>query len=90
MILERTDCLDSAGSSTSHNLIGFHGLLCRLLYFIYVDDDVRTSQETNILASTACCGDSFTFLYVDCVRTSQETNTLASTACCRDSFNFYM
>jgi hypothetical protein len=40
------------------------------------------------LASTACYGDSFTFLYVDDVRTSEETHLLASTACYRSSFTF--
>jgi hypothetical protein len=29
----RTECLDNVGSSTSHNLIGLHGLLRRELYF---------------------------------------------------------
>jgi hypothetical protein len=27
-------------------------------------DDVRTSQETRLSASTTCCGDSVTLLYV--------------------------
>jgi hypothetical protein len=40
--------------------------------------DVRTSQETNVRASTICYGDSFTFLHVNDVRPSQETRVLAS------------
>jgi hypothetical protein len=31
--------------------------------------DIRTSQETHLWASTACYGDTFTFLYLDDVRT---------------------
>jgi hypothetical protein len=50
-------------------------------------DDVRTSQETPN-ASTACYGDSFTFLYVDDVRTSQDTHLWAYTSCYGDSFNY--
>jgi hypothetical protein len=41
--------------------------------FLHVDD-VHTSQETHMRASTACSGDSFTSLYVDDVCTSQETH----------------
>jgi hypothetical protein len=37
-----------------------HGLLWGLLYFLYVDD-IRTSQETYLWASTVCCGNGFTF-----------------------------
>jgi hypothetical protein len=43
------------------------------LLFKYVDD-VRTSQETHLWASTACYGNGFTILYADNVRTSRETN----------------
>jgi hypothetical protein len=40
--------------------MGFHGLLRgQLCYLIY---DICTSQETHLRASTACYGDSFTFL----------------------------
>jgi hypothetical protein len=49
-------------------------------------DDVRTSQETYLWASTAYYGDTFTFLYVDDVRTSQETYLWASTACYGHNF----
>jgi hypothetical protein len=49
--------------------MSLHGLLCGCLYFLYVVD-ARASQETH--ASTACYGDSVTFVYVDGVRTSQE------------------
>jgi hypothetical protein len=41
---------------------------------------------TTLWASTACYGDSFTFLYVDDVRTSQEAR--ASTVSYGDSFTF--
>jgi hypothetical protein len=44
------------------------------LLFLYADE-VRTSQETRLWASTACYRDRFTFLYVDDVRTSQKTPT---------------
>jgi hypothetical protein len=54
---------------------------------LYVDD-VHTSQETCLWASTAFYGDSFDFLYVDDVRTSQETHLWTSTACYGDSFTF--
>jgi hypothetical protein len=50
---------------------------------IYIDD-VRTSREKP--NSTACYGNSFTFLYVNGVRTSPETHLRASTACSGDSF----
>jgi hypothetical protein len=40
--------------------MGLHVLLRGQLYFLYVAD-VRTSQETQLWASTACYGDSFTF-----------------------------
>jgi hypothetical protein len=36
-------------------------------------DDVRTSQETHLGASTACHGYSFSILHVDDISTSQET-----------------
>jgi hypothetical protein len=54
-----------------------------LLFYV---DDIRTSQETHVWASTACYGDSFNFLYVDDVCTSQETRLWSSTACHGDSF----
>jgi hypothetical protein len=44
----------------------------RLTTVLYVDD-VHTSWKAHLLAPTACCGDSFTFLYVNNVRTSQVT-----------------
>jgi hypothetical protein len=40
------------------------------LLFLYVDD-VRTSQDTQVWASTACYRDIFSFIYVD-LHTSQE------------------
>jgi hypothetical protein len=55
------------------------------LLFLYVDD-VRTSQETRLWASTACYEGSFTFLYVDDVRPSQGGQF--SMACYKDSFTF--
>jgi hypothetical protein len=39
---------------------------------LYVDD-VHTSQETYLWASTACYGDDFTLSYVDDFHTSQGT-----------------
>jgi hypothetical protein len=51
---------------------------------LYVDD-VRTSQESYLSASTAYYRKSFALLYVDDVRTSQETQNY--TACYGDSFN---
>jgi hypothetical protein len=60
-------------------------LLRGLLYsFIYIDD-VRTSEETRICASTTCYGDSITLFYIDDVRTSEETRVCASTTCYGDS-----
>jgi hypothetical protein len=56
---------------------------------LYVDD-VRTSQETHLLASTAYYSDSSTLLYVDDVRTSQETHLLASRAYYGDSFTPFL
>jgi hypothetical protein len=53
-------------------------------------DDVRTSQETHLWASTACYRDSFTVLYVDDVRTSQETHLWAYMACYGDSLPVYV
>jgi hypothetical protein len=44
-------------------------------------NDVPTSQETNLWASTACHGDNVVSLYVDDVYTSQGTLLWASTAC---------
>jgi hypothetical protein len=52
---------------------------------LYVDD-VRTSQETHLWASKACCWDSFTFLYVDDVRTSPERHLWACTSRYGDRF----
>jgi hypothetical protein len=40
-----------------------HGLLRAELYFLYVDE-VRTSQEIYLRASTDCYGDSFALLYI--------------------------
>jgi hypothetical protein len=65
--------------------VGLHGMLRGKLYILYVDD-VCTSQETHLWASTACYVDSFTLLYVDDVRTSQERHLWASTACYGHSF----
>jgi hypothetical protein len=45
---------------TGNTPIGLQGLLRKELYFLHVDD-VRTSQETHLWASTACDSDSFTF-----------------------------
>jgi hypothetical protein len=56
-----------------------------LLFYV---GDVRTSQETYILASMASYGDSFTFLCVVDIRTSQETCLWPSMACYGDSFTF--
>jgi hypothetical protein len=39
----------------------FHGVLRRKLYFFYMDD-ISTSQETRLWASTACYEDSFTLV----------------------------
>jgi hypothetical protein len=55
--------------------------------FVYVDD-VRTSEETHLRASTACYWYNFTFLDVDDVCTSQETQLRASTTCYWDNFTF--
>jgi hypothetical protein len=66
-----------------------HGLLREQLYFLY-SDNVRTSQETLLSASTACYGDSFTSLYVNDVHTTQETLLYASTACYEIALLFYM
>jgi hypothetical protein len=57
------------------------------LLFLYVDD-VHSSQETHLWASTACYGDSFTSLYVYDVHSSQETHLWSSTACYGDTFTF--
>jgi hypothetical protein len=56
--------------------------------FLYVDD-VRTSQNTHLRASTACYRGIFTLLYVEDVRTSQET-PMASMAGYRGSFTIYI
>jgi hypothetical protein len=69
----------------SHNPMGLHGLLGDSFTLLYVDD-VRTSQEAHLWASTASYGDSFTLLYVDDVRTSQEAHLWASTASYGHSF----
>jgi hypothetical protein len=54
----------------------------------YNIDDIRSSQETLLRASTVCYGDSFTSSYVDGVHTSQETHLWATTTCYGDSFTF--
>jgi hypothetical protein len=54
------------------------------MFFLYVDD-VGTSQETHLWASTACYGVLY-FLYAYDVRTSQ--GAWASTACYGNSFTF--
>jgi hypothetical protein len=64
--------------------MGLYGLLRVSFTFVYVDD-VHTSQETHLWASTCCYGNSFAFLYVD-VRTTQETQLWASTGCYGDKF----
>jgi hypothetical protein len=51
-----------------------------LLWVSYLDD-VRTSQEIWLRASTTCYEDSFTLLHVDDIRTSQEAHLWAPTAC---------
>jgi hypothetical protein len=58
--------------------------------FTFYVDDVHISQETHLLASTACYRASFTIIYVDDFHTSQETHLSASTACYGDSFTFYV
>jgi hypothetical protein len=65
--------------------MGLHVLLQIWLYFLNVAD-IRTPQETHLLASTACYRHRFTLLYVADVRTSQETYLWASTACYGDRF----
>jgi hypothetical protein len=74
---------------TGNTRMGLYGLLRRWLYILYVDID-RTSQEIHVWASTACYGDSFSFLYVNYVRTSLETHVWASTAFYEDNFSLYM
>jgi hypothetical protein len=54
---------------------------------LYVDN-IHTSQETHLCASTACYRDSFTFLYLYYLRTSRETHLCASTTCCGEGFTF--
>jgi hypothetical protein len=66
-----------------------HSLLRGQIYCLYVDD-IRTSQETHLRASTACYGDRFAFLYVDDVRTSVEAQLRASTAYYGNSFTLDM
>jgi hypothetical protein len=58
-----------------------------ILFFV---DNVRTSTEKHLRASTACYAESFTFLYVIDVRTSQQTHLWACTACYVDSFTFFV
>jgi hypothetical protein len=55
----KPDCLDDVGSSTSQNLMSPRPVTGIALLFLYVDD-VRTSQETHLRASTACYSDGFT------------------------------
>jgi hypothetical protein len=45
-------------------------------------------HRKHLWTSTACYGDSFTYVYVDDVRTSQETHLCTSTACYGDSFTY--
>jgi hypothetical protein len=66
-------------SSTYDNPTGLHGLLVDSFTFLYVDD-VCTSQEIYLWASTAHYGYIFTSLNVDSVHTSQETRSCASMA----------
>jgi hypothetical protein len=49
--------------------MGLHDLLRGQLWFLYLDDG-RTSRKTHLWISTACYGDSVTFLYVDDIPTS--------------------
>jgi hypothetical protein len=67
------------------NLTAISDLLRGQFYLLYVDD-VRTSHETHVWASTAYYRNSFTVLYVDYVRTSHETHVWVSTAYYRNSF----
>jgi hypothetical protein len=55
--------------------------------FLYVDD-VRTSQETHLWASTPLRGDNLTFLYVYDIHASQEAHLWASTPRYGDRFTF--
>jgi hypothetical protein len=57
--------------------------------FLYVGD-VRTSQETRLLAPTACYEDGFTFLYVNDVHTSKETGLLAPNGMLRGWLYFFI
>jgi hypothetical protein len=66
--------------------IAVRTLLAFMALLFYMKDDVRTSQEAHLLASTACYGDNSLFLYVDDVHTSQETQLWVTTACYRDSY----
>jgi hypothetical protein len=66
--------------------MGPHGLLRDTYTFLYVEN-IRTSLETHLWASTALRGQPY-FLYVDDVRTSQETYIQAFTAGYGDSFTF--
>jgi hypothetical protein len=56
-------------------------------YFLYVDD-IRTSQQTHLLASKTCYGDSLIFSYEDVDLTSQETQLRDPTACFGVSLTF--
>jgi hypothetical protein len=49
-------------------------------------DDVHTSQETHVWASTSCYKDSFSFIHIDDIRMSQESHLWTSTVCYRYSF----
>jgi hypothetical protein len=64
-----------------------HEMLLGSLYFLY--GDVRTSQETQLWASTACCEDGFT-LNMKMMFVLHRKQLWASTAFYGDSFNFYM
>jgi hypothetical protein len=68
------------------NIYGIPRSVTEIALLLLCADDVRTSQETYVWASTAVYGDSFTFLYVDGVRISQEAQLWESTNCYGDSF----
>jgi hypothetical protein len=71
------DCLDNVGSEIFHNYPeAYYG---DSYTFLHVD--VRTSEKTYICASTACHGESCTFLRVNDVHTKQEAILRVSTAC---------
>jgi hypothetical protein len=56
------------------------------LVLLFYVNDVRTSQETYLLASTACYGEIFTFLYVD-VFVPHRKHLRASAVCYANSYN---